>query len=112
MSNIFTFADLKKKEKDKRQLYELQEKRFNEKKNDENEKLFNDKMSEIVKNLYTQILFYKKLYVSKCVEFENYKLSNPSTNPNPPSPFTSRPNESAGPSGRPNGPAALGGRPV
>jgi hypothetical protein len=105
MSNIFTFADLKKKEKDKRQLYESQEKRFNEKKIEhdkiENEKLFNDKMSEIVKNLYVQILFYKKLYASKCVEFENYKLSNPSTNPNPPSPFTSRPIESAGHLGRP-----------
>jgi hypothetical protein len=88
MSNIFTFADLKKKENDKRQLYDSQEKIFNEKKI-ENEKIFDDKMSEIVKNLYTQILFYKKLYVSKCVEFENYKLSNSSTNPNPPSPFTS-----------------------
>lgn len=92
-SNIFTLADIEKKENDERELQYLQAQQDIAKtKLDEAEKLeqFNSTMSGILKNLYTQLVFFKKLYDSKCIELEKCKLNPPrSIPPLPPPSFSS-----------------------
>jgi len=88
-SNIFTLADIEKKENDERELQYLQAQQDIDKiKLDEAEKLeqFNSTMSGILKNLYTQLVFFKKLYDSKCIELEKYKSNTPRSIPQLPPP--------------------------